>query len=525
MEIVSNSEFRIPNFRRQAAVLLPQSPLTVKPRPFLLLRALTILVAAAATGSPTHGADAPADPAPRPNFLVIVADDLCWRDLGYQGHPDVKTPHLDRLAADGLRLDGFFSPAATCSPLRHCLYTGLYPVRSGAFPNHTRVYDGTRSLFGYLKDLGYRVALQNKTHVGPPASFPFEHLAGADDLAPTEAFLRRQPGQPWLLAYCSNDPHSPWDRGPAYDPATLTVPPHLHDDPTTRKLLAAYYGEISQLDHQVGALMKLLDETGQADRTLVLFLSEQGCSLPFGGKWSLYDTGVRVAAIARWPGVIPAGGRSAALIQCVDVAPTFIELAGGDPTRLDTGCPDAHGGRGFDGRSFASVLRGETASFRDHVFAQHTTVGVNGFLEPYPSRMARDSRYKLIRNLAPANTFTIGGIHRGQPLESWQGDAQRDPALAARIRWLFRRPGEELYDLETDPFEQKNLAADPAFAAIKARLQDRLDAWMAQQGDRGLETEMLAPTRQGKSDEDGRPKGAKGKGKRKSKASAAKKAA
>ena len=92
--------------------------------------------------------------AAQPNLLIIPAAPLYWRDLGYQGHPDVKTPNIDRPASEGLRLDGMFSPAATCSPLRHALYTGLYPVRSGEFPNHTRVYDGTKSVFTQLKDMG-----------------------------------------------------------------------------------------------------------------------------------------------------------------------------------------------------------------------------------------------------------------------------------------------------------------------------------------------------------------------------------
>ncbi len=136
---------------------------------------------------------------------------------------------------------------------------------------------------------------------------------------------------------------------------------------------------------------------------------------------------IRSSTIVRRPGVVKAGSRSSALVQYVDVAPTLVELAGGDPTRVDTGCPDADSQRGFDGRSFASILRSQSETFRNHVFAQHTTVGVNGYKEPYPSRMVRDTRYKLIRNLAPDNTFTIGGIHRGEPLASWQEDAKKDP--------------------------------------------------------------------------------------------------
>ncbi len=451
--------------------------------------------------------------AARPNFLLIIADDLCRRDLGYEGNSEVKTPNLDKLRTDSIYLRRMFNPATTCSPTRHALFTGLYPIRSGAFPNHTRVYDGTKSVFTHLRGAGYRVALQNKEHVGPPSSFPYEHIDGADDLTETSKFISRDPSQPWFMVYASNDPHGPWNRGPKYDSAKLTVPHYLHDNAVTRDQLAKYYGEISKLDEQVGALMQLLEDTKQASNTLVMFVSEQGSSMPYGGKWSVYDNGIHCSALVRWPNKVKPGSSSMAMVQYVDVAPTFLAAAGIDPTKIDVNCPDANGDKGFDGRSFLSVLLGESDKLRDHVFAQHTTIGTNGAIGPYPMRAVRDVRYKLIRNLAPDKTYTIGGIHKGEPIDSWQKDAKNDPKLAARIAWLFNRPGEELYDLESDQYEMKNLAADAQFATIKAELGKQLDKWIAQQGDKGMETEMLANTRQGKSDDE-EPKAKKGKTKK-----------
>jgi N-sulfoglucosamine sulfohydrolase len=443
------------------------------------------------------GFQALATAAERPNFLLIIADDSTWSDYGFAGNKEVRTPNLDTLRAEGLYLDHMFTPATTCSPSRHALYTGLDPIRSGAYPNHTRVYDGTRSLFTYLKNHGYRVALQNKSHVGPAPSFPYEYIKSADDLTETRKFIARDKAQPWFLVFASNDPHSPWTRGPEYDPATLTVPLYLHDNATTRELLAKYYGEITKLDEQVGNLMKLLDETENASGTLVLFVSEQGSSFPYGGKWSVYDNGIRVSALVRWPGKVKPGGTSHALASYIDVAPTFLEAAGIDPTIIDTGCPDAKGANGFDGRSFLALLAGGTESHRDYVFSQHTTVGINGFKEAYPMRAVRDGRYKYIRNLAPENRYEIGGIHKGEPIESWQADAKDNPALAKKIDFLFHRPAEELYDLEQDRFEERNLAEETSMGEIKARLSNELEAWMAQQGDKGMETEMKAKSRQG----------------------------
>ncbi|MBM3866581.1 MAG: sulfatase [Verrucomicrobia bacterium] len=337
------------------------------------MRLTAHLLLAVAAALPVSGVGAA-----RPNFLIIIADDLHWRDLGVTGSPDVKTPHLDRLASEGMNLRAFFTPAPTCSPLRHALYTGLFPIRSGAYPNHTMVDPATRSVFTHLNGAGYRTALLGKTHVSPESSFPFEHLGkGADDAEACGRFFRRDPAQPWLLVLASNDPHGPYTRGPReqYDPARITVPSYLHDNAVTRRHLAGYFAEITALDAQVGACLAALDAAGQREQTLVLFLSEQGSGFPYGGKWSLYDNGIRAAAFARWPGRIRPGTASDALMQYVDVAPTLLAAAGLDPAAIDTGCPDARGFRGFDGRSFLDVLLGRADRLRDVVFAQHTTVG------------------------------------------------------------------------------------------------------------------------------------------------------
>ncbi|QDT36638.1 sulfatase family protein [Stratiformator vulcanicus] len=435
----------------------------------------------------------------RPNFLLIVADDLCWRDLGVTGNPDVKTPHIDRLATDGMSLSGMFTPAPTCSPCRHALYTGLYPVRSGAYPNHAKVDPATRSLFVYLRDSGYRVGLHNKSHVAPFESFPFEQVGEReDDFAAIREFIQRDATQPWLLVFASSSPHSPWSKGPQgrYDPEKLTVPSYLHDNPTTREALARYYAEINALDDQVGRLESLLKDTKTRDETVTLFLSEQGSAFPFGGKWTLSDNGIRVAAFLRWPGRVQPKSRTDALVQYVDVAPTFLEMAGIVPATIDTGCPDALGNVGFDGRSFLGLVTGATDRHREYVFAEHTAVGVAGYKEPYPQRCVRDGRFKLVRNLMPENEFFIRGIHQSSVYRSWLHDAESDEKLIARIDRLSVHPAVELFDLQNDPFETNNIAEDPRYEEHRRRLSGRLDAWMKQQGDEGIATELNAKSRQ-----------------------------
>ncbi len=452
-----------------------------------------------------------------PNFIVFIADDLSWHDVACFGGPtDARTPNLDQLAREGIKLTGFYSPAAFCSPTRKALLTGMYPVRNGAYPNHSRVRDGVRSLLHHLKPLGYRTACLGKTHFGPAPAYPFDSLAGmtgakakagggddADDgdldFATLERFIKADVNRPFCAYIATHEPHAPWSKGDqaAYDPAKLKLPPYLVDTPETRKGLADYYAEVSLLDKEVGAAMQALERTGQTNNTLVLFVSEQGSSMPHG-KWTLYNPGIRVAAIARWPGKIKPGSENPALVQYVDVLPTFIAAAGGDAAKADTGCPDAIGNRGFDGRSFLDVLLGKAEKFRDAVFAQHTTRGIIKESKHYATRAVFDGRWKLIVNIHSDHDFH-NAISGGSILESWRKKGSNGDAFAAEQAARYaKRPAIELYDLQADPWELSNLANKPEHAATIATLRGKLDDWMKQQGDLGDQTEREAFQHQSK---------------------------
>ncbi|MHC4541943.1 MAG: sulfatase family protein, partial [Planctomycetota bacterium] len=277
----------------------------------------------------------------RPNIMIIIGDDMTCEDCepyGSRQHrkaslAGVRTPHMARLASEGMCFDAMFTTTAMCAPTRQQLYTGLYPVRNGAYPNHSKVYEGTRSLPHYLKALGYRVGLIGKTHFGPKESFPFEMLPakGADEGASnTKAiaeFVSRDAAQPYCLIVASKQPHGPWNKGDIsmYKADELTVPPYLVDCPRTREDLVKYYAEITYLDGQVGACMKVVDESGHAENTILIFTSEQGSSFPFGAKWTCYEMGLKTAFIVRWPAAVKAGTRNSAMTQYVDVTPTFLE--------------------------------------------------------------------------------------------------------------------------------------------------------------------------------------------------------
>ena len=442
----------------------------------------------------------------RPNIMIVLADDMVWRDCGCYGNPEVSTPNMDRLAEEGRRFDNCFTSTAVCAPTRQQLYTGMFPVRSGAYPQAGFVYPGTRSIAHHLKDAGYRVGLVGKTHYGPAESYPFDFV-GTDPNIPREEggnrvqigedriadFVNASSDQPYCLIVASHNPHLPYSSGQqeAYDPETLTLPPYLIDTPETRRCLAKYYAEITALDVELGMCMDFVEASAQAEDTLLMFSSEQGSAFPFGGKWSCYENGLHTGLIARWPGRIEPGSTSNAMVQYVDIVPTLLQAANQDPSLADTGRPgDPDGGTGFDGRSFYNILMGDGDHHRDHVYGVYTNRGVRDGTD-YPIRSVRSDRYKYIANLNHEETFRCN-VTRFMSEMGWAEAAKGHPELERRVDWMAHRPAEEFYDLNRDPFELNNLAGDPAYAEISQGLQAELESWMTQQGDRGLQTELEA---------------------------------
>jgi len=443
----------------------------------------------------------------RPNVVICIADDQGWRDAGCYGNPDVKTPNIDRIAGEGMRFDRAFTATAMCAPTRQQLYTGVFPIRNGAFPNHSRVYDGTRSVVHHLTGLGYRVGLAGKTHFGPRESFPFENVASKK----VGEFIARDKNQPFCLVYASHSPHLAWSAGDSsvYDAAALTLSPDMIDTPAFRDALCRYYAEITDFDREVGEVAAAVKSAGADSDTMFICTSEQGPPL-LHGKWTCYDGGLHVGFIVRWPRRVRAGSVAKAMVQYVDVTPTLVEAAGGDPTKIDTGLPGApDGGRGFDGRSFLAVLEGKADKHDQYVFGVHTTKGIASGSECYPIRSIQSETHKYIRNLNHETPFknlvTTSSNSKYEYWRSWVEKAKTDPAAAKAVRRYTHRPAEELYDLTKDPYELNNIAADPAPAKIKADLAQRLDAWMAQQGDKGNVTERQGKPRQGRGGQTKKP--------------------
>lgn len=420
----------------------------------------------------------------QPNLLLIIADDCTYRDLEVYGG-QAKTPHLNKLASEGMTFTRCFQAAPMCSPTRHCLYTGIYPVKSGAYPNHTMAYDWVKSIATYLNEAGYTTHLSGKTHINPKTVFPFNYSGKNNNPDPaifTQVLkFSAETNKPFLFIAASNEPHEPYTKGDpaAYPSASLKLPPVFVDTAETRAAFSKYLAEITYFDSQVGDLVGLLDQSGLRDNTLVIVLSEQGNSFPFA-KWTCYDAGLASGCIARWPGNVKPASLSDALVEYVDVAPTFLDAA--EITQPDI----------FDGRSFLPVLKSEVTTHKTHVFGLQTTRGINGGSDHFGIRSVRNERYRYIRNLTPEASFQNAATQ--DPIfKTWQQVAIAGDANAHGLVHDYQhRPDEELYDCETDPWNRSNLIADEKLAPVRDELRTKLDAWMKQQGDEGQVTEMKA---------------------------------
>ena len=427
----------------------------------------------------------------QPNVLIIMADDCTFNDLPVYGGENAHTPHLDRLASQGLTFNRAYLSEAMCQPCRAELYSGLYPMSNGCAWNHSSSRPSVTSMPQHLRALGYRVGLAGKVHVKPDAAFPFERVDGFDpncvrdptlphQLGSMHSFLTRDSGQPFCLVVALVEPHVPWVMGDAsrYPPKEIKLPANIADTPRTREDFSRYLAEITYMDGQVGELLEALEQVGQAESTLVLFTSEQGAQFP-GCKWTNWDTGLHTALIARWPGKIAAGERTNALVQYADVLPTLVAAAGGDATAA-----------GFDGTSFLPVLRGETDQHRSYVYGVHNNIPEG---PAYPIRTVSDGEYRYIRNLRPDEIYIekhlmgVAGEGRlNNPYwATWVWRAWEDAHTYKLVKRYTHRPAEQLYHTAEDPYELTDLAESSAHAGIRKRLRRELDRWLEEQGDPG----------------------------------------
>ncbi|HEV2296271.1 MAG TPA: sulfatase [Tepidisphaeraceae bacterium] len=448
-------------------------------KPALLIRVVVLTCLTTRAGAQTTP----------PHIVLFIADDFSWHDAEPYGATDVRTPNMAKLAKQGMRFDHAIAASPTCTPSRSAIYTGLFPFRNGAHPNHSLIKEGIRTLPDYFKELGYRVVLAGKTHVGPREQFAFEYLKGSNfmpsgkkhvlwtelDTGVVDRLLaeHEKGAQPLCLLVCTHSPHVFWPNNEGYDPAAIDIPPYLLDTPQTRRMRARYYTDVTLMDSQLGDVMASLDKHGYVDNTLLIFTADQGAQWPMA-KWTLYDAGIRAPLIVRWPGRVTQDSSSGAVVSLIDLLPTMLEAAGGSaPNDLDA-------------KSFLPVLRGNADHHRDATFAINTG---DKTMNRSPMRAVRTAKYKYILNLKPQTPFKThitdaGGEDGLLYWRSWEElAASGDPRAKGAIERYRHRPAEELYDVQADPYELKNRATDPAHAAALADLRQQLKQWRLQQGE------------------------------------------
>ncbi|WP_139279622.1 sulfatase family protein [Tangfeifania diversioriginum] len=423
----------------------------------------------------------------RPNILFIMADDCTYSEIGCFGGQNAKTPNIDKLADEGLIFNRAYVSMAMCVPARHELYTGLYPMESGCAWNHGRSKPGTKSIFHYLTDLGYRVGISGKKHASPKEVFPYINVPGfeencvlaneeKEDITGIKRFMEEKNDEPFCLFVCSTSPHAPWTLGDAsaYPPAELKLPAHLGDTPEVREAYSRYLAEVTYFDRQVGEVLKTLEETGNANNTVVMLSTEQGWQFS-GGKWTNWDLGVHTGLIAKWPGKIKPGSETGALVQFADITPTFVDVAGGEEVPA------------VSGKSFLDVLLGKNEKHRKYVYCMHNNVPEG---KPYPIRAVISSEYHYISNLLPDSIYFEKHLEAGAHGEVWWERWKEKANTSTREKYLverfYHRPAEEFYAVETDKEQFDNLAGNPIFERELEKHQNALDAWMKTQNDPGV---------------------------------------
>lgn len=430
---------------------------------------------------------APAAVDQRPNLVLIIGDDISFEDHGVYGHPRIRTPNIDRLAVGGLRFDNAYVTAPSCSPSRASLITGRYPHNTGAPELHMSLPEGQVMFPLLLKESGYYTAAMGKWHLGDAARVAFDAIG---DSRPSGAELwvetlqNRPKDRPFFMWFASHDAHRNWEpdpEGQAHAPDDAVVPPYMIDTPASRQDLASYMDEVQRLDRYIGDVVAELERQEVLDTTLLIYLTDNGRPFP-RDKAALYDGGIKTPFVVHWPAGLKESGRASdSIVSAIDVAPTFLEVAGVD-------IPET-----VQGVSLIPLFQDPGKNVREYAFAE-----LNWHTQFFHMRAVRWENYLYIRNAVPELSGMMGAkIERRYP--SWidlvraRDEGGLTPAQANNF--LAPRPPEELFDVVADPHQLKNLVKDVSHRPALEHLRSTLDQWEEKTGDTVPDPEARTPDR------------------------------
>lgn len=403
------------------------------------------------------------------NFVIMIADDLAWNDLGCYGHPSIKTPNIDRIASEGLIFNNAFLTTSSCSPSRCSILTSRYPHNTEAGELHLPLPGNQVTLSKILKENGYYTAAAGKWHLGSNVRNHFDKIyqnGGASGANQWITSINEAPqNKPFFLWLAAFDPHRGYQENSISDPHQpneVILPPFIPDTLEIRRDFALYYDEVSRFDDYVGHVVSLLKEKKLYQDTAIFILSDNGRPFP-RCKTTLYDSGIKTPFIANVPGITDSNTKTESLISSIDLAPTILDLAKINP-------PSS-----FQGNSFLPILKSPSSSTRNFIFAEH-----NWHDYMARERSARSQHFLYISNDLPALPLTPPA----DAVNSSTWATMRKLLSLGKLNqyqfdcFITPRPKEQLFDVLNDPFQLINLAENPNFEKQLKIMRSAHDNWL-----------------------------------------------
>ena len=437
----------------------------------------------------------------RPNILWISAEDIS-PDLGCYGDSYSITPNLDRFATEGVRYTNAFATAPVCAPSRSAIITGMYPTTIGSMHMRSKAVPpaGVKAFTEYLRASGYYCTNNAKTDYNfeaPPSNRPPDTVW---DDSSNRAHWRNRPDRntPFFAVFNLNVTHESQIRvaddqykqnvarlkpEQFHDPAKATLPPYYPDTPLVRKDWARYYDNITAMDYLVADILKQLEDDGLAQNTIVFFWGDHGRGLPRGKRF-VYNAGLRVPMIVRWPGQLRPGTVNDEMVSLFDLGPTALSLAGVQvPKHMQA----------------QALLGAQKKAPRPFAFAHRDRMDE----APDMIRSVMDKQHHYIRNSHPDRPYaqyidymeqmpTMKELRRLNKEHMNALDPNYGKALSpAQLFFMApEKPREELYDMNADPHEINNLAKSSQHRIVLERMRKVLDEWQRETKDLGLVPEL-----------------------------------